>query len=81
MDKPRRLTYKEKKELETLPGQIEELGNRTGTISTPSWRTPGCTRKHRQRVVELKKRFEEVEKELAAGYARWEELDAFKADA
>jgi ATP-binding cassette subfamily F protein uup len=75
VDQPRRLSYKEKKELEALPGQIEvweaEQEQIHGQMADPK-----LYQEAPARVVDLKKRLEEIEAELEAGYARWEELES-----
>ncbi len=74
-ERPRKLTFKERQELNELPLRIESL--ETGVaklhekIADPEfYRTAGAT------VAEVNTRLEEIERELAATYSRWEELDA-----
>lgn len=74
-EKPRRLSYKENKELEALPGRIEELESEQAEIHS-QLADPKLYQEAGAKVVELKERLATVEGELAAGYERWEELDS-----
>ncbi len=74
-ERPRKLTFKEKQELEELPLRIEALESEIeelhAKISDPEfYRTAG------DQVAQVNARLQEVEQELAVTYCRWEELDA-----
>jgi ATP-binding cassette subfamily F protein uup len=73
-DRPRRLTYKERQELEALPGRIEEL-----EAELHRWHEamadPAFYRKAGGEIAEAKARLEAVEQEVAAAYRRWEALE------
>jgi ATP-binding cassette subfamily F protein uup len=76
-EKPRRLSFKEKKELEVLPQRIEEL-EREQRLIHESMADPAFYRESGAKVSEFKDRLEVVEKELAEAYKRWEELESVK---
>ena len=70
----RKLTFKEERELESLPEQIamleEEQEKLHGTLADPEfYRSDGG------RVTTLTARLEELERELSRRYQRWEELE------
>lgn len=74
-ERPRRLTYKEQKELQALPQRIEELETRQQTIherlADPAlYQQPGSA------IAGVKAELETVDRDLAAAYARWEELES-----
>ena len=71
----RKLTFREQRELEALPGLIEtlEIEKRDlfSALSDPEiYKTAG------QNVVRLQTRLDELEAELETAYARWEFLEA-----
>jgi len=76
-EKSRRLTFKEQKELETLPKRIEELETEQQQIIAVM-ADPAFYRESGNRVTEIKARLEVVEKELVESYARWEALEALQ---
>ncbi|MBD3317378.1 MAG: ATP-binding cassette domain-containing protein [Chitinivibrionales bacterium] len=68
-----KLSYKEKRELEHLPGLIEELEGEQERINMemadPAYfQRPGF-------ITRAKERLEQIQSELERGYARWEELE------
>jgi len=71
---PRRLTFRERKELEELPGHIEALENEQAGLHG-RMADPAFYREAGETVAAARKRLGEVEKELEESYARWEELD------
>jgi ATP-binding cassette subfamily F protein uup len=74
-ERPRTLTFKEKKELEALPLQIETLeAERDGLFEMLA--KPEFYQEDGGRVAETKERLAELEKEIAEGYERWEFLEA-----
>jgi ATP-binding cassette subfamily F protein uup len=76
-EKARKLTFKEQKELETLPQRIEELdAEQQRLIATMA--DPAFYRESGNKVANAKARLEAVEKELATVFKRWEELEALK---
>ncbi len=76
-EKPRKLSFKEQKELETLPQRIEELdAEQQRIIATMA--DPAFYRESGNKVADTRARLEAVEKELAEAYKRWDELEALK---
>ncbi len=72
---PRRLSFKEKQELEALPARIEKLEAEQGAIHA-DLADPEVYRTAQDRVAQLKQRLQEIAAELPGLYARWEELDS-----
>ncbi len=72
--KPRRLSFKEKKELETLPARIEALETEQGEIHT-SMADPDLYRTDPGQVMAFQNRLQEIDAELPGLYSRWEELE------
>lgn len=75
-DKPaakRKLTFKEQRELEALPGRIEEIEAEHqalyARLSDPGLYREGAA------VTQIKARYEEIEAELPLLYERWQELE------
>jgi ATP-binding cassette subfamily F protein uup len=71
---PRKLTYKEERELESLPGEIESLETEKedlfAALSDPDlYKTAGHD------VARLQNRLDELEGELQVAYNRWERLE------
>ena len=75
--KSRKLTFKEQKELETLPKRIEELETEQQRIIAVM-ADPAFYRESGKKVTETKARLEAVEKELVESYSRWEVLAALQ---
>jgi ATP-binding cassette subfamily F protein uup len=75
--KPRKLSFKEQKELETLPQRIEKLDAEQQQIIT-TMADPAFYRESGNKVADTKARLESVEKELTEVYQRWNELEALK---
>ena len=76
-ERPRKLTYKEERELEGLPERIatleEEQERLHGILADPStYKNAGAE------VTQLTARLEELERKLAEEYRRWEELEELK---
>jgi ATP-binding cassette subfamily F protein uup len=72
---PKRLTWNEKKELEALPDRLEALeAERDGLHATMA--DPAFYERTGDAIATTAKRLEQLEQELAAAYARWEELEA-----
>ena len=73
--RPRKLTYKEQRELETLPARIEALETEQGRLYH-DMADPTLYQQGGDEVVKATARLAELERELANAYARWEELEA-----
>ena len=76
-EKPRKLTFKEQRELEALPDTIaameQEVEEIHGNLADPEfYRTAG------DEVALLAARLKELELELEAAYLRWEELETLR---
>ena len=74
-DRPRRLTFKERQEIDALPQQIEALETEQHRL----YQTMADTAIYQQggdEVVRVSARLVEVERDLAEAYARWEQLEA-----
>jgi ATP-binding cassette subfamily F protein uup len=74
-ERPRILTFKEKKELEALPAIIESLeSERAGLYETLA--DPDFYRQDGSRLPAIKGRIEELDKGIPAAYERWELLES-----
>jgi ATP-binding cassette subfamily F protein uup len=71
---PRRRTWKEGQELESLPVRIEELENRQVKLHA-MMSDPAFYQGDGKRVADAKAELEAVAADLARSYARWEELE------
>jgi ATP-binding cassette subfamily F protein uup len=76
-EKPRKLSFKEQRELEALPDTIAGMENEVkeihGNLADPDfYRSAG------DEVVVLTNRLRELEKELEEAYLRWEELETVR---
>jgi ATP-binding cassette subfamily F protein uup len=74
-DKPRRLSYKEQRELEELPGLIEALEAEQSQLHE-RFAEPGFFQQPGAEIARCTNRLEALQAELQAAYARWEALDA-----
>jgi len=75
--KSRRLTWKEGKELESLPGRIEDLEARQVELHV-LMADPAFYQDEGDRVGATKQELAEVTAELARTYERWEELEGLE---
>ncbi|MDA8084407.1 MAG: ATP-binding cassette domain-containing protein [Nitrospiraceae bacterium] len=76
-EKPRTLTFKEKKELEELPGIIEALEAERDRLFTVL-ADPEFYRTEGGRIPEVKARISELEEEIPRTYERWELLESVR---
>jgi len=79
-ERPRKISFKEERELEALPDRIatleEEQQQLHATLSDPEfYKSAGAG------VAEFNSRLEQLEQELSAAYLRWEELESLKEGA
>ena len=75
-----RLSYKERRELQALPAQIESLEQEQRTLHAQMSQADY----HRRGAAQIQKdraRLDEIESELAGRFARWAELEAREASA
>ena len=73
--KPRRLTFKEKHELEALPAQLEEL-EATKEGLHEAMASPEFFKRDKDAIATDTAKLAELDAQLAAIYERWEELEA-----
>jgi len=78
--KQRKLSFKEQKELDELPQRLEELEAEHQKLLS-AMADPAFYRESGNKVASTTARLENVEKELAAAYKRWEELEAVRGSA
>jgi len=75
--KAKKLSYKEQRELDTLPQTIESLEQRLEQLQRQLG-DPELYKADPAQVGELKQALEEAEAELEQAFGRWEELEALK---
>jgi ATP-binding cassette subfamily F protein uup len=76
-DGPRKLTYKEQRELELLPGRIEALEKEQSDLHARMgdgefYRQPGAT------ITAALERLDFLKQELEASYQRWQDLESIR---
>ena len=71
----RKLNSKEQKELAGLPAKIESLEREQSDLAA-KLADPAFYKSHAAKFAEVRARLETVEREHAAAFARWEELEA-----
>ena len=76
-DHPRKLTFKENRELEDLPIIIEKLEQEQRNLFE-QMADPGFYKNSGNKVANVKTRLKELEIELVNVYERWEELEIIK---
>ena len=74
-ERQRKHSYKEQRELEALPQHIEALESEQAEIHT-KLANPELYRRGGEEVAPLQKRLQDIERELAESYERWEVLEA-----
>jgi ATP-binding cassette subfamily F protein uup len=73
-ERPRRLTFRERQELDALPASIEALETEQQHLYQVM-ADAGIYQQGGDEVVRASARLVEVERDLAAAYARWEQLE------
>ncbi|MCP5420940.1 MAG: ATP-binding cassette domain-containing protein [Gammaproteobacteria bacterium] len=74
-NRPRKLSFKEQRELDQLPARIERLEDRLDALQTLT--TQGdFYQRDAERIKETLSELESLQRELEDAYARWEELEA-----
>jgi ATP-binding cassette subfamily F protein uup len=76
-ERPRRLTYKEQRELEDLPERIAALEADLGELHA-AMADPAFYRQEPAAIVQAKTRLQSLERGIAAAYQRWEELESLR---
>ena len=66
--------FKERKELESLPGRIELLENAVQELHA-AMADPSFYRKDRDAITGARNRLEDLERDLASAYVRWHALE------
>jgi ABC transport system ATP-binding/permease protein len=74
----RKLSFKERRELEALPQRIEDLESRQKALHL-EMAAPDYHRQGGPRISAARSELEAIERDLTAAYSRWEELDAADA--
>jgi ATP-binding cassette subfamily F protein uup len=75
---PRKLTFKEKSELEQLPDIIEDLETQKNTLFV-TMADPLLYKTSGAEVVKLQARLDELERDLEKAYTRWELLEGLES--
>ena len=73
-EQSRKLSFKERKELDGMPGRIEQLEKTVQDLHA-AMAEPSHYRQDRDEIASAKKRLEGLERDLAAAYARWHALE------
>jgi ATP-binding cassette subfamily F protein uup len=76
-ERPRRFLNVERRELEALPGKIEQLEARHQDLSE-ALGDPRLYRESPGKVTEIQQQMSALEEELRQAYARWEELEELR---
>jgi ABC transport system ATP-binding/permease protein len=76
-ERPRRLTYREQRELEALPERIAALESELNELHQ-LMADPAFYRRDPAKIVKSKTRLQSLEKEIAESYQRWEELEKLR---
>lgn len=76
-ERPRKLTFKEGKELEALPARIEELEQEQKSLYE-RMADPEFYREAGDTISRARSRIDELVQELEDAYGRWQELDSIK---
>ncbi|NTV04132.1 ATP-binding cassette domain-containing protein, partial [bacterium] len=76
-ESPRRLTWKEARELEALPQRIEDLERRRDELHA-GLADPALYQRAGGEVPAMRAELETLEAELVTTYARWEELESIR---
>lgn len=76
-ERPRKLSFKEQRELEALPQHIEILEAEQQALYQ-ALSDPAVYRQEGDAIAAMRKRMEELEQEVSGAYRRWEELEALQ---
>ncbi len=74
----KKLSYKEERELETLPSRLEEMEAKLEELHQQLG-DPALYQKDPSAIPKIQKQLEALEQELKKAYGRWEALEAVKA--
>ena len=78
-EKPKKLSYREEKDLEGIPQLIEKLESEQSEIYK-SMADPEYYKNPAEKMKEIENRSEQLKKELSEAYDRWEYLDQLKKE-
>jgi ABC transport system ATP-binding/permease protein len=73
--KPKKLSYKEQRELEQLPELIEQLESQQAALHA-DFASPDFFKQPGEQIAARQAELQQVSQRLAAAYARWEQLEA-----
>ncbi len=73
-EQARKLSFKERQELEALPARIEALEKAVNDLHA-AMADPAFYRKDRDQIAQARSRLEDLERDLAAAYERWHVLE------
>ncbi|MDX9767918.1 MAG: ATP-binding cassette domain-containing protein, partial [Ectothiorhodospiraceae bacterium] len=76
--KPKKLSYKDARELEALPARIEAMEAERDAL-TASLSSPEIYQQGNDAVAAAQTKLEELERTLGVAYARWEALEALRS--
>jgi ATP-binding cassette subfamily F protein uup len=74
-DKPRKLSYKDQRELEQLPLRIDKLEQQMAALHEAMTK-PGFYQQDKDTITATQDELAKLEQELEQAFARWEELEA-----
>jgi ATP-binding cassette subfamily F protein uup len=74
-DRPRKLSYKEQRELDALPAEIDRLETAVSELHE-AMADPAFYRQEGDAIAETRAQLETLERELAERFKRWEALEA-----
>jgi ATP-binding cassette subfamily F protein uup len=77
-ERPRKLSYKEQRELDALPTRIEALERERDNLHAAIG-APGFYQQDRTAITAAQAKLAGLDQTLAAAYARWEELEALRS--
>ncbi|MEM9942879.1 MAG: ATP-binding cassette domain-containing protein [Planctomycetota bacterium] len=78
-ERPRKLSYKEKRELESLPESIERLETEISKIHD-QMSAPDFYKSDGQEIAKIQGTLQSLDLDLAQAYKRWEELESIEGD-
>jgi ATP-binding cassette subfamily F protein uup len=73
-EKPKKLSYKEQRELDTLPAQIESYEEEVESLQQ-LMASDEFYKQEKEKIIEVQKQLEKTQASLAHCYTRWEELE------
>lgn len=74
-DKPRKLSFKEQRDLEILPRTIDDLETEHKQL-VADMSNPDFYKNNKEEISDITARLQVIEDKISAAYRRWEELDA-----